>query len=86
MPLIVWIVLFCLVGGVLSVLAAALFLVLQEPLRNRMLPHLISFDRRSLEAAFGLLPHVLDHRYHRCHLIPMAVLLGCWGFSCWRKW
>jgi zinc and cadmium transporter len=88
MPLIVWIVLFCLVGGVLSVLAAALFLVFQEPLRNWMLPHLISFATGALlGAAFmGLLPHALDAPgITDAHLIPLTVLLGLLGFFLLEK-
>jgi zinc and cadmium transporter len=88
MSLIVWIVLFCLVGGVLSVLAAALFLVLTEPLRTRMLPHLISFATGALlGAAFmGLLPHALEAPgVTDVHLIPMTVLLGLLGFFLLEK-
>jgi uncharacterized membrane protein YdcZ (DUF606 family) len=60
-PLIVWIVLFSLLGGLLSVLAAALFLLVREPLRNQLLPHLVSFATGTLLAAalLGLLPHAL---------------------------
>ena len=88
MPLIVWIVLFCLAGGVLSVLAAAVFLVLREPLRNRVLPHLISFATGALlGAAFlGLLPHALESPgITDTHLIPMTVLFGLLGFFLLEK-
>ena len=62
MPLIGWIIIFCLLGGVLSVLAAALFLVLKESHRNHLLPHLVSFATGALlgAALLGLLPHALD--------------------------
>ena len=88
MPLIVWIILFCLVGGVLSVLAAAIFLVLHEPLRNRMLPHLVSFATGALlGAAFlGLLPHAIESSGSTdAHLIPMTVLFGLLGFFLLEK-
>jgi len=88
MPLITWIILFCLVGGVLSVLAAALFLVLQEEMRTRLLPHLVSFATGALlGAAFmGLLPHALEAPgMTDAHLIPMAVLLGLLGFFLLEK-
>ena len=88
MPLILWIIVFCLVGGVLSVLAAAVFLVLREPVRNRMLPHLVSFATGALlGAAFmGLLPHALDAPgITDTHLIPLAVLLGLLGFFLLEK-
>ena len=88
MPLIVWIILFCLLGGLLSVLAAALFLVLRESLRTRLLPHLVSFATGALlGAAFlGLLPHALASvDSSDTHVIPMAVLLGLLGFFVLEK-
>ena len=88
MPLIVWIIIFCLLGGLLSVLAAALFLVLREPLRNHVLPHLVSFATGALlGAAFlGLLPHALASvNSSDTHVIPMAVLLGLLGFFVLEK-
>lgn len=88
MPLIVWIVIFCLLGGLLSVLAAALFLVLRESLRNHILPHLVSFATGALlGAAFlGLLPHALASvDSSDTHVIPMAVLLGLLGFFMLEK-
>jgi zinc and cadmium transporter len=88
MPLIIWIIVFCLVGGVLSVLAAAVFLVLREPVRNRMLPHLVSFATGALlGAAFmGLLPHALETPgVSNAHLVSVAVLLGLLGFFLLEK-
>ena len=88
MPLIVWIFIFCLLGGLLSVLAAALFLVLREPLRVHLLPHLVSFATGALlGAAFlGLLPHALAAvNSSDTHVIPMAVLLGLLGFFMLEK-
>ena len=88
MSLIVWIVLFCLLGGLLSVLAAALFLVLREALRNQLLPHLVSFATGTLlGAAFlGLLPHAMAAvDTQDTHVIPLAVLLGLLGFFLLEK-
>jgi zinc and cadmium transporter len=88
MPLIVWIIIFCLVGGVLSVLAAGLFLVLREPLRDHLLPHLVSFATGALlgAALLGLLPHALNSpAITDLHVIPMAVLLGLLGFFLLEK-
>ena len=88
MPLIVWIMIFCLLGGLLSVLAAALFLVLREPLRSHILPHLVSFATGALlGAAFlGLLPHALASvNSSDTHVIPMAVLLGLLVFFVLEK-
>jgi zinc and cadmium transporter len=87
-PLLVWIVLFCLLGGLLSVLAAALFLLFSETLRNHLLPHLISFATGTLLAAalLGLLPHALAGvQGGDTHAIPLAVLLGLLGFFLLEK-
>jgi zinc and cadmium transporter len=87
-PLIAWIIIFCLFGGLLSVLAAALFLVLSESLRNRLLPHLISFATGTLlgAALLGLLPHALEAvPGSDTHVIPMAVLIGLLGFFLLEK-
>lgn len=88
MSLFVWIVLFCLLGGVLSVLAAALFLVLSESLRDSLLPHLVSFATGTLlgAALLGLLPHALAGvAGSDIHAIPFAVLLGLLGFFLLEK-
>ena len=88
MSLLSWIIIFCLLGGLLSVLAAALFLVLSESLRNHLLPHLVSFATGTLlGAAFlGLLPHALDSVAGTdVHVIPTAVLLGLLGFFMLEK-
>ena len=62
MPLLAWIVLFTLLGGALSALAASLFLVAPESLRARVLPHLVSFATGALlgAALLGLLPHAIE--------------------------
>jgi zinc and cadmium transporter len=88
MPLLSWIIIFCLLGGLLSVLAAALFLVLSESLRNHLLPHLVSFATGTLlGAAFlGLLPHALAAvAGSDMHVIPMTVLAGLLGFFLLEK-
>ena len=48
MSILTWILLFTLFGGVLSALAAGLFLLVPIGARNRMLPHLISFATGAL--------------------------------------
>ena len=88
MSLLNWILLFCLLGGVLSVLAASLYLVLPERLRLGLLPHFVSFAIGALlgAALLALLPHALaapgvaDH-----HLITGTVLLGVFGFFLLEK-
>lgn len=79
MALIYWILIFCLLGGVLSVLAASIFLVLPDSWRNRLLPHFVSFAIGALlGAAFlALLPHALgDPVGIDPHRLGMTVLLG----------
>jgi len=79
MPLLIWIVLFTLLGGVLSVMAAAVFLLLPERLQNRLLPHFISFATGALlGAAFlALLPHAVESQPGiDIHEITLTVLLG----------
>jgi len=86
MPLLIWIVLFTLLGGVLSVLAASLFLLLPERLRQQVIPHSISFAIGALlGAAFlALLPHALSGGFDP-HRIMLAVLLGVLGFFLLEK-
>jgi zinc and cadmium transporter len=88
MSLLSWILLFCLLGGVLSVLAASIFLLLPDGTRNRVLPHFVSFATGALlGAAFlGLLPHALDApSVGDLHTITLAVLLGLLGFFLLEK-
>ncbi len=76
-----WIIVFSLFGGVLSVLLAALFLVLKQPVRMRLIPHLVSFAIGTLlGAAFlGLLPHAMtgisDQQIHQVFLVVLLGLL-----------
>jgi zinc and cadmium transporter len=88
MSLLGWILLFCLLGGVLSVMAAAVFLLLPESVRNRLLPHAVSFAIGALlGAAFlGLLPHALENAgNNELHTISATVLLGLFGFFLLEK-
>lgn len=88
MSLLIWILLFCLLGGALSVVAAAVFLMLSEPLRDRLLPHAVSFAIGALlGAAFlGLLPHALEGAGDaEVHSISAAVLFGVFGFFLLEK-
>lgn len=78
LPLLGWIIAFTLFGGVLSVLAASLFLLLSERLRDVAIPHFVSFAIGALlGAAFlALLPHALNQSEIDPHDITMTVLLG----------
>ena len=88
MTLLAWIVLFTLLGGVLSVLAASVFLLLPESLRTRALPAMVSFAIGALlGAAFlAVLPHALAAPGVRdMHAITSTVLLGLLGFFLLEK-
>jgi zinc and cadmium transporter len=88
MSLLTWIILFSLLGGVLSVVVASVFLLLPAGVRSRLVPHLVSFAIGSLlGAAFlGLLPHALaGPGVEDFHEIFLAVLLGLLGFFLLEK-
>jgi len=87
MSLLTWIILFSLLGGVLSVLAAGTLLLLPEPWRLRALPHLVSFAIGALlGAAFlALMPHALAAPGVDFHKFGLAVLLGLLGFFVLEK-
>lgn len=88
MELIHWIILFSLLGGVLSVLAASVFLLIPEPWRSRILPHSVSFAIGALlGAAFlALLPHALtsEHKID-VHDLGLTVLIGMLSFFVLEK-
>lgn len=88
MSLLAWIILFCLVGGLLSVLAAASFLLLNERWRARLLPHFISYATGALlGAAFlALLPHAIESPdVQDAHGITFTVLIGVLVFFLLEK-
>lgn len=88
MSLLSWIIIFCLIGGVLSVLAAATFLLLSENVRKRSLPHMVSYAIGALlGAAFlTLLPHALAHpAVNDLHDITLTVLIGILAFFLLEK-
>ncbi len=87
LSLLTQIILFSLMGGVLSVLAASVFLLLPKPWRERLLPHMVSFAIGALlGAAFlALLPHAIGYSPHDVHDISMTVLFGLLGFFLLEK-
>ncbi len=79
MHLLSWIVLFTAIGGVLSALAASVFLVVPDRLRARVLPHLVSFATGALLSAalIGLLPHAIESAgAANTHEIGLTLLAG----------
>jgi zinc and cadmium transporter len=74
-----WIVLSTLVSGVLSVLAAGLFLALPGRQREAALPHLVSFATGALlgAALLALIPHaVIGAGSERVHEVGIALIAG----------
>lgn len=83
-----WIIIFSLIGGALSVLAAAGYLLLPEHHRIKSLPHMVSFAIGALlGAAFlGLLPHaMMSDQVTDLHNITFTVLLGILSFFVLEK-
>jgi zinc and cadmium transporter len=83
-----WIVAFTALGGVLSVLGAAVFLLLPDGWIQRLLSPLVSFAIGALlGAAFlALLPHAFESfGAEAAHRIPLVVLAGVLGFFLLEK-
>lgn len=88
MPLISWIIIFSLLGGVLSVLAASVFLLIKDDIQQKMLPHAISYAIGALlGAAFlALLPHAIKVSAHvDLHDIGLTILIGLLCFFLLEK-
>jgi len=88
MPLLLWIILFSLLGGILSVIAAGSFLLFPERIRERLLPHFVSFAIGSLlgVAFLGLLPHAITANPNiDAHDIGLTVLVGILVFFILEK-
>lgn len=86
-PLLTWIILFSLLGGLLSVLAAAVFLYVPERRRLQLLPSLVSLAIGALLAAafVGLLPHAAGFGGVDMHQLGLTVLAGILLFFALEK-
>ena len=74
-----WIILSTLVSGVLSVLAAGIFLALPTKQRFAVLPHLVSFATGALlgAALLALIPHAVEGAgMENVHQIGIALIAG----------
>ncbi len=74
-----WIVLFTLMGGVLSAVCAGGFLLVPGAVRAKVIPYLISFATGALlgAALLGLLPHAVEEAgIENLHKIGLAILAG----------
>lgn len=88
MSLLLWIILFTALGGIVSALAASLFLIAPDSLRVRILPHLVSFATGALlgAALLGLLPHAIEGAgVGAVHEIGLALLAGLLVFFVLEK-
>ena len=88
MELLSWIIVFSLIGGLLSVVLASTFLLLSEKTRNVAVPHLVSFAIGALLGAsfLGLIPHALDPKFSvDPHDIGLTLLLGLLTFFLLEK-
>jgi zinc and cadmium transporter len=88
MHLLLLIILFTAFGGVLSVLAASLFLLLPEPHRSKALPHGVSFAIGALLAVafWGLIPHAAEEvGREEFQWLSATILFGILGFFILEK-
>lgn len=88
MSVLLFIVLFTALGGVLSVLAAAVFLLLPEAQQKNVLPHGISFAIGALlTGAFcGLIPHAFEEvQPQQLSTLSATILAGILGFFVLEK-
>ncbi len=88
MDLLILIIIFTALGGVLSVLAAGVFLLLPEQQRNRILPHGISFAIGALLAVafWGLIPHAFEEvKTDQLQSLSATILAGILGFFVLEK-
>ncbi|WP_320167012.1 ZIP family metal transporter [Methylophaga sp.] len=88
MELLIWIIVFSLVGGLLSVVVASSFLLLPEKHRSLTVPHLVSFAIGAMLGAsfLGLIPHAIEHEYAiDAHAIGFTLLIGLLSFFALEK-
>lgn len=88
MSLLLLIVVFTAIGGVLSVMAAGIFLLLPEQQRNKVLPHGISFAIGALLAVafWGLIPEAFSSvKPEQVQSLSGVILAGILGFFVLEK-
>ncbi|MEY4768448.1 MAG: hypothetical protein RL637_1087 [Pseudomonadota bacterium] len=79
MNLLIWIIIFTAIGGILSILAASVFLLLPDSKRHALLPHGISLATGALlTVAFGgLIPEAFAQvKVEQFHQLSATILLG----------
>jgi zinc and cadmium transporter len=86
--LLILIIIFTAIGGVLSVMAAAVFLLLRDHHRNAVLPHGISFAIGALLAVafWGLIPEAFaEVKPEQFQALSGTILVGILGFFVLEK-
>lgn len=83
--MLVWILIFSLVGSIGSLLASALFLLFPEGIRRTLVPVLISYASGTLLAAafLGMIPSGLQNS--QAFPFSVTVLAGIVLFFCWKS-
>lgn len=88
MSLLTWIITFSLLGGILSVLAASVFLLINNKYQKKLLPHTVSFAIGALLGAslLALLPHALSVENNiDFHDLGLTLLIGLLSFFLLEK-
>lgn len=88
MTLLAWIIVFSLLGGVLSVIAASVFLLINDKYQKILLPHTVSFAIGALlgAALLALLPHaVATGENIDLHDLGLTLLIGLLVFFLLEK-
>ena len=88
MNLLILIIIFTAIGGLLSVMAAAVFLLLKDHHRNAVLPHGISFAIGALLAVafWGLIPEAFEKvKPDHFQTLSATILAGILGFFVLEK-
>jgi zinc and cadmium transporter len=85
--LVLWIIVFTALGGVLSVMVAAAYLLLPESTRTRMLSPMVSFAIGALLGAsfLAILPHAFETPGVDAHHVTLTVLCGILVFFLLEK-
>ena len=88
MSLLGWIIVFSLLGGILSVLAASVYLLINDKYQKKLLPHTVSFAIGALlgAALLALLPHAMTVNDNvDFHDLGLTLLIGLLGFFLLEK-
>lgn len=88
MSLLGWIIVFSLLGGVLSVIAASIFLLIKDEYQRKILPHTVSFAIGALlgAALLAILPHAINVNENvDIHDLGLTLLIGLLVFFLLEK-